>query len=394
MDDRRTGGDSCTASSEVGSEHNPSLKVIPRQGVLWSALESRGVGLRSARLMPVPTTSHRQPVVLDLASALYGELEKAHRSPRVLASPDLIPVMAELALSLDADGSPGHCERAVSKLLHKALTQIHSFDDCSAEEIGIATGELLGLTVGTWKNQADRFENAASELSVYSNGESLRKSIRTKSDGQKQKVWLIFYELLIDQLVAIAKDTGFAPTGRFMTDGASQRPLASRVSAVAVRKQVSIVAAEIGMLFSYGGTRVVSESHVPCIIALATALYPHGGTPLEKVEALFTWTVHHARWPKAFDSLDERRLRAGRAQAILELAGFGKIRDVSDHRPALVVTQLLLDGTYSTTSMKTHEYFAKREAAVRAMAWLLWELMNEQGVEIVGRTSSYWEHNL
>jgi hypothetical protein len=89
------------------------------------------VGLQSVRLMPVPTAPLRQPVVLDLASALYGELKKAHRSPRVLVSPRLIPVLAELALSLDADGSPGHCQQAVLKLLHRALTQVHSFDNCS-----------------------------------------------------------------------------------------------------------------------------------------------------------------------------------------------------------------------------------------------------------------------
>jgi hypothetical protein len=330
--------------------------------------------------------------VLDLVSALYNDVERIHRDPHALANPAAIPLLAELALSFDADGSPRNCQKAVSKLLHKALMRVRSFENCSGEELGNATAELLGIGTRDWTNQTDRFENAATELYAYSNGESLRKTSRKRSDGQKAKVWVIFYELLVEQLVALASDASFTPSGRFMSDTTSQLPLPSRVSAVAVRHQLVIVAGEASVLFRYGGARAVSENRIPCIIALAAALYPQGGTPLEKVEALFTWTAHQARYPRSLSLFEEKRLRKARAQAILELANFGKTRDLPKRRKEILVIELLVRP--AVNYFQESEYWNEVVAAARAMAWTLWELMNEQGIEIVGHASPSWEELL
>jgi hypothetical protein len=228
-------------------------------------------------------------------------------------------------------------------------------------------------------------------LYAYSNGESLRKSIRTKPDGQKHQVCLILYELLVDQLVALANDAGFTPTGRFMSLTTSLQLLPSRGSAVALRHQVGIVAQELHVIFSYGGGPAVRRRNAPCIVALATALYTQGGTALEKVEALFTWTAHKARYPRP-DSDKEEQLRKARAQAILEWAGFGKGRELSQRHEHALVMELLRHPV--VTGFQRREYWDEQKAAVRAMAWTLWELMNEEGIEIVGQAASYWEERL
>jgi hypothetical protein len=281
----------------------------------------------------------------ELRAALLVEVDQiVSYGPDVLSNPELIPILAELTLG--SDGDPELCREMVRGTLLNALNSIDGFGTLSRQELAKAIPELLGIGKKAWKNQEDRFENAASELHTYKNGESLRRS-RRKREGETKFVYTILLELLIAPLLDWATETKFSATGAFQGHSPELKPT-TQTSAVQIYRAI-VYLAEIelpNVLFSDGlyapvekGLHLILEGGMtpdeaqetfswastrpcPTLIALAETTYPYDVATRTKVEALLTWAIG-----TAYDGRDSAYYtKQQQVAAVMEIVGLGKLR--------------------------------------------------------------------
>jgi hypothetical protein len=268
--------------------------------------------------------SHARPdhVNVDLAVVLLHDVKQIVRyGPAVLPDPEAVPHLAELALAPAAD--PSTCATAVVALLHRAFTRLARFDDkFSGREVANAITELMGIGRKEWANQGDRFDNAASELWAYTSGESFRRTMRKNQDGKKCNVWVIFLELLVSALLALADEMGYSPSHRFSFN---EIPPYKRERIIAPIERTLF--RELRVLVRRGFDGLDDRLYrMPLLVDLATHSYPSGGVVTEKVEALLSWAINRRlRRNDLRDELENRRREA----IIIELIGLGKRRDSS-----------------------------------------------------------------
>jgi len=287
------------------------------------------------------------------------------------ADPEAIPMLAEMALG--TDGDPDDCASSVERLLQEALAGLHRFDRFSREQLRKGIAELLGIGDREWNTQADRFTNAAVELS-YDSGESLRKSRRKQADKTYKHVWKQCFELLVAQLVVFANQRGFTYTGRFATV-ATSKPRSTPVErtltdteAIAAQVLAGRVFDELRSACESGIKQAVVAQKVPRCTILALLLFPDGGTILEKTEALFTSVIS--------DLADNDQ---DRYAGMVELFDLGSLRGLTfSQRRARGHQYLKRDD--NNTKLKTYRFGEEEERIFKAMARKLAEKAVRHGL--------------
>lgn len=254
------------------------------RGTLWSFVEFT---------MTRPRTTLEQDSALvtdsDFRRALLREVRRIYADdPSVLADPEATPILAELALR--NSGAQDDSRQAIEELLlHNALVDLRRFDRFSGRELQRAIAELLGIGEKNWANQADRFDNAANELRSYKTGESLRKTKRVQQGSGGKYVWEIFLELLVVQLVILARNAGLiAPPLPAHTPSLRD----SRPSSTCPGKRVNgALASEVRAVLINGTKHAIKHDGLSLLTKTADATYGPPGSARDRVEALLTWAI-------------------------------------------------------------------------------------------------------
>ncbi len=243
-------------------------------------------------------TAQNDDYAINLAAALKADLMRIHsEGGTLLGDPEAIPILAELALAPARD--PVECAEAVEQLLHTSLGRLRRFDRFSSHQLRLGLAELLGIGEKPWKTQADRFDNAAAELS-YASGDSLRKTRRKKDDTRW--LWEALLDLLATQLLELATAAGFSPTGRFGDGGqAGAQPFdASRLPA----KYWEPFVEELHWIFVFGLRDAIDQDRVPALLQLADSHNLAGdGDRFTKMTQLLQFAINQlarGHWPLSF----------------------------------------------------------------------------------------------
>jgi hypothetical protein len=267
----------------------------------------------------------------DFSTELLRDVRKLASFPSILSNRLAIPALAGLALALERDSTT--CKKAVVATLHKALGRVTGFEDkLSGQEVSNALAELLGIGHGKWKNQPDRFDNAAEELSTYTSGQSFRKTRRETEPGKFTNVWEIFLELLVAELVGLANEIGLVSAGRHIHNvqsGIPRMTVTDRVDTWAATGYIHHY--ELFQLYFRGldPFRRISNTGrlpdiLPTLITLSATVYPSGGTELEKLEALLSWAISSYHETTATNGGNR-----GSIQALYECFEIGRDRGLS-----------------------------------------------------------------
>jgi hypothetical protein len=219
-----------------------------------------------------------------------------------------IPALAEMAEVLSPfhkDGKADYYRQVVEALLRRAIENLPT-------EVRAGSADLLGINEPDKQRIGVRQNRAAESLGLKS-GDSLRK---TKRGGRK--VIDVLLEDVVDQLIVLASDAGFAYTAQFtllVPPQASALELDSSELRAAQPLSRALLR-EIQGLFTDGLDPMQETGRMPTLDRLADQVIPGKASTTEKAEVLLMRTIAEVE----NDPM--------RREGIVELMGLGQLRNL------------------------------------------------------------------
>lgn len=224
-----------------------------------------------------------------------------------------IPALAELAEALSptrADGKADYYRQVIEALLRRAIDRLPS-------EVRAGSADLLGINEPNKQRIGVRRNSAAANLG-FESGDSLRQSKRAG-----RKVIDLLLEGVVDQLLVLASDAGFAYTARFTLSAAHRGAAHVSVSQEldtseleAAQPLSRMLLRELQDLFTMGFDQMQEKSLMPTVDLLADTVITSTGTTAERAEVLLMRTIVEAENDPT------------RREGIVELIGLGRLRNL------------------------------------------------------------------